>query len=351
MNKLKNLNDATVKTTSYTRNDCLQMAKEIKVGEPEGSIISPQGVILLNLFRDMLLNVRAHHNLYSGFLVEGHLLYPFTGVLHPSIDEKTGMFHVDPQAGLLNIKLPNREAHYITGDIHSNIPEFFTGSAHLHFHLLHNLFIFEGEATGFEEAKKLTMACFARVIMDLYKQVFGAKYDKDIINAAEDYVGKEKANDTIVNTKEVAYGFMQWSDFIMPSVIDGINLYQNDITIIKKFKWNETFNDKKIELSDRPLISQAMSEKRVTHMLKYASTGMATWESTQKEILGEEEVKEDGDVPILLGMLNETDRGRPGILTSLILSSVLKQSIIDHDLLDIEIPLDIVTGHDVMNAI
>lgn len=360
-----------------TRSDCLEMAKDIAIGEPDISEpnITSEAVIMLQLFTHMTINTKVINgqlvNLYSGKLSDGHGVYPLLGLDHPTIDKPTGRFHEDPKTGLLHFMKPGNKTHFVVGDIHRVTENMFLASSHYFAHRLHNKLIDNGIAKDYEHAKRLTIACLGRIFLDIFKAHLDLKYDSQVRSHHKRYEDNEFTHDDVMNTFEVIFGFFRWAHAMCGSKINDIDIFTKNVSTVKSFNWVNTFSNAKgfVGMPNRSQVPKAMTEMehlsrtdiRDITMTRYCEHEMVSWNTIEdsfhdgddpRDLRRETKRKvEAHETPVWLGVLEESRDFRPGPITTEVLAACAYNSIWHDGLLDEMLPDGITSGDDIIKFV
>lgn len=368
MNKLISILPDAPKNKA-TRSDCLALAELIKIDEPPGDNdpnITPEAVILLQLWIHMTVNTKDDHNIYSGNL-DGHGLYPAEGVDHPIIDKRTGKFYIDQDVGLMHFKIPptftdSAKIGFMVGDIHRVTENFFLAAAHYFAHRLHNAFINNNMAKSYDDAKKLTLAALARIFVDIIKQHLNLRSDSEIVERdrrLQDNLAPENENEyaiRVIETREAAFAFLRWSHVLVPSTIKGIDIFSRDLDIVKSFSFADTFSASSIGMPDDPQVAAKMTQMNHTGgepdirkltMTRFCEQDLCSW-SDMLEAYGHDISDDDENLPLWYGIIKNARNGRPDMITGDVLCACIYESCWSFGHLDVELPNGMTTGEEIM---
>ena len=358
MRKLENIID--YEGHVFTRADCIRAAKGMGIMEPDQSDkdgITGEAVIMLQLFTQMVYNIQSGHNAYSGSLRDGYCLYP-QSYIERVIDVSTGKFWVDNTAGLLHAILPNNKTYFLIGDPQRTPINYFLASAHFFAHRLHNKLITTKFVSGYEDAKKITLACMARVFLDIFKIHFGFNSDSEMIKVGKTTIEKlgleNDDNFYVINSREAVYGFMRWAHYMTPSSINGISLTHRNRMSVKTFNWEQTFiGERRYIMPKKPQAGLMMcnddNDVRVADMTMSTRNDIASWKEVCEKI--EASLKPKEDMPLMLGIIKDCSSGMPGSVTRALVSACVYEALWHDDLLNVHLPDGIYTGKKIIEFV
>jgi len=350
-----------VEPNTATRADCLAMAKEL-IAKQE---ISPDiltgninfaRVTMLQLFVHMTINTRdvpggtGRENLYSGHLKDGFGVYPETGRDHPVIDKATGKFDVDEKTGLLHWYSGSGKIRFMVGDVHRVTEHFFLASAHFFAHRLHNKLLDDGVAVDYVDAKRKTLACLARIFLDIWKdhtqQLSDSVIAVDAKRLKAELSRRNRELGLVINTHEVVTAFMRWAHTLVQSneMSEGLNhpIFDRDEQIVKMFNWNLLTAELDLAMPSVPQVSPAMTEMnhtggepdvRLLTMTRFCEQGLNSWDDIAGYLNVDFDTV-DKPTPTWLGVLQESNGGQPGLITTRILNACFYEALWKDNLLD-----------------
>jgi len=214
------------------------LADAIPITDTAGEApVSIGSVFFLQLFihgtQDTVLVDGIRHNRYSGIFNDGFGLYP-ERMQSPIIDETTGKFHIDKDWGLMHFVHSDKKRKFVVGDMHRASENHFLSAAHLFVHKLHNRILDEGIAKTYEESKKMTLACIARVCCDAFVGHVGPNVtESHMLNGARRHTRlnlQDRTPGAIMSSLESALAVMRWAHAMLTSEIKGVHIFTREVS-------------------------------------------------------------------------------------------------------------------------